>query len=125
VFSESLGSGLPDRYNIAKQHSTVPFTERTCMLRRHVTEPSLEHVTGYSVCCLFVAAASVTSVAEVPYRRIVECAVDYEWEGMWKERVVGKCVSLRTFPDTSDRNHKTPVSRCSCCRGSSLRNCCL
>jgi hypothetical protein len=79
----------------------------------------VDRLTAYSVCCLFVLEASVTlSVAEVPYRRMVGCAVDDEWEGMWKERVVDKFVSLSTFPETSDRNHSR-------CRGSSLRNCCL
>lgn len=69
-----------------------------------------------------MASVTLLSVAEVPYRRMVGCAVDDEWEGMWKEWVEGKFVSLSTFPETSDRNHKTPASRC---RGSSIRNCCL
>jgi hypothetical protein len=66
-----------------------------------------------------MASVTLLSVAEVPYRRMVGCTVDDEWEGMWKERVVGKFVSPSAFPETSDRNHNTPVTRC---RGSSLRN---
>ena len=48
--------------------------------------------------------------------------MDDELERMWRERFVGKFVSLSTVPETGDRNNKSPVSRC---RGSSLRNYCL
>lgn len=49
-----------------------------------------------------MASVTLLSVAEVSYRRMVGCAVGDEWEGMWRERVVGKIMSLSTFPETKD-----------------------
>jgi hypothetical protein len=96
VFSESLGACLPDPYDIASNiHSSVhraqPQAATQCYRALLGAPNSLLSLLP------FVLVPSVTLLVN-EVRRMVGCSVDDELERMWKERFVGKFVSLSPFP---------------------------